>query len=76
MEDKNMSEMNEVTVVENKNFFEAAWDGICDAPTESKILVGIGALVVSAGIGIASFFGGKAVGAAEFDPTKKADKKD
>ena len=57
-----------------KGWFETAWDGICDAPTESKILAGVGAAVISLGLGVGAFFGGKAVGskcADDFDPTKK-----
>ena len=59
--------------VMEKGFFEAAWDGICAAPTESKIVAGVAAGVVAIGVGIGSFFGGKAFAehAAKFDPTKE-----
>lgn len=69
------SETNEVV---EKGFFEAAFDGICEAPVESKIVAGVAAGLVALGVGVASFFGGKAYGekcAADFDPTTKKDTK-
>ena len=70
-----MANANEVV---EKGFFEAAFDGISEAPAESKIVAGVAAGLVAIGVGVASFFGGKAYGekcAADFDPTAKQDTK-